>query len=362
MALMFQRIARNFVKHGYFPTDAETLERILSFLAPAEEGAAIFDPCAGEGTALAEIQHHLGSDVVSYGIEYDLERAGSAKSLLNVCVHGDMQDCIIHRNQFGLIFLNPPYGAMTADRAQLSEKTFQGADRLEKLFYRQTIQSLVFGGVLVLIIPTTALDKQYAGWISRNLGVVEVYRAATDQFKQVVIFGVRRRTAEAVDSAKIRATLLDHGRIPELPLLTEPRYHVPATAPGQPIVYTRMDPAQLAEELSTSNEPGLWSQFDILLRCNRRPQRRPLCDLSDWHLALALAAGQVTGHVVSNDGTRQLLIKGSTHKEKSEKTEITERDNGAVTEKRILTDRFVAIIKGIDVTPGDRFGTIITIR
>ena len=35
MALMFPRLARNFVKNGYFPTDEPTLERALAALAPA---------------------------------------------------------------------------------------------------------------------------------------------------------------------------------------------------------------------------------------------------------------------------------------------------------------------------------------
>ena len=34
MALMFPRLARNFVKNGYFPTDEPTLERALYALMP----------------------------------------------------------------------------------------------------------------------------------------------------------------------------------------------------------------------------------------------------------------------------------------------------------------------------------------
>jgi hypothetical protein len=37
------------------PTDAETIERILSLLRPSPKGMMrIIDPCAGEGVALAE--------------------------------------------------------------------------------------------------------------------------------------------------------------------------------------------------------------------------------------------------------------------------------------------------------------------
>ncbi|MCA6950696.1 class I SAM-dependent methyltransferase, partial [Pseudomonas aeruginosa] len=55
MALMFPRLARNFARNGYFPTDEVTLERALQALAPAPSGRMrICDPCAGEGVALAE--------------------------------------------------------------------------------------------------------------------------------------------------------------------------------------------------------------------------------------------------------------------------------------------------------------------
>ena len=43
MALMFPRLARNFARNGYFPTDEPTLERTLSALRPADgEGASLW--------------------------------------------------------------------------------------------------------------------------------------------------------------------------------------------------------------------------------------------------------------------------------------------------------------------------------
>src|SRR3546814_4493915 len=48
MALMFPRLARNFIRNGYFPTDEPTLERALSALAPSPGAMSILDPCAGE--------------------------------------------------------------------------------------------------------------------------------------------------------------------------------------------------------------------------------------------------------------------------------------------------------------------------
>ena len=45
MALMFQRLAHNYAKNGYFPTDGETTQRILNAIAPCETGVMrILDP------------------------------------------------------------------------------------------------------------------------------------------------------------------------------------------------------------------------------------------------------------------------------------------------------------------------------
>ena len=60
MALMFSRLARNFIKNGYFPTDELTLERLCAIFELAEGGShRLLDPCCGEGCALAELRNAL---------------------------------------------------------------------------------------------------------------------------------------------------------------------------------------------------------------------------------------------------------------------------------------------------------------
>ena len=101
MALMFPRIARNFAKNGYFPTDEATLERALSALAPSVGSMCILDPCAGEGVAIAEAAHALGRACVhAYAVEYDDERASHARGLVDHCLHSDLMDTLISRQAF----------------------------------------------------------------------------------------------------------------------------------------------------------------------------------------------------------------------------------------------------------------------
>lgn len=66
MALIFPRVATNFAKNGYYPTDEATIERALKALAAKDPNQAIriIDPCAGEGVAIAEVAHHLGRENV----------------------------------------------------------------------------------------------------------------------------------------------------------------------------------------------------------------------------------------------------------------------------------------------------------
>ena len=366
MALMFQRLARNFIKNGYYPTDAETLLRVLSALQPAETGPLrILDPCCGEGVALAECKHHLGAErTEAFGVEYDEERAWHAKGILDRCVHGDVQDCIVGKRQYGLLWLNPPYGDLVADKAALAGYTGKGRPRLEKLFYGLTNPCLAFGGVLVLIIPSYSLDRELAGWVATHFEQVRVFMAPEQRFKQVVVFGVRRRTAEATGVTETRARLetVADAPPPELPeVWTYAPYVVPAAPQGEAtFVYSRLDRRQLADELSRHH--GLWERFALTFGSMARQNRRPLRALSDWHLALALAAGQVSGVVRAADG-RVYVIKGDTHKEKEARVEVEEKPNGQLTETRILTDRFVPVIRALDFTPGSpSFGRVLVIR
>lgn len=370
MALMFQRLARNFIKNGYFPTDADTTGRILAALAPADQSMRILDPCCGEGVAVAETAAYLRDgvpeQVTAYGIEYDAERAYHAKGMLDRVLHADLMDSVVQPRTFGLLWLNPPYGDLVADQVSASAEKWKGRKRLEKLFYQRTVGTLQFGGVLVLIVPHYAIDREFATWITRHFGRLSIYRAATDQFKQVVIFGVRQRSSATLDTT-MRDRLVSSGYGDEVVELlpevwTGTQYTVPPAKGGAPKFFTtRLDTQQLGAEFGQRNTT-LWDRFDVTFHAGMKSHRRPLRPLSRWHLALALAAGQIGGVVESNDG-RRYLVKGDTHKEKDVKVDIQADEKGNVTETRTLTDRFAPVIRAIDVTPGSSsFGEILMIR
>jgi tRNA1(Val) A37 N6-methylase TrmN6 len=366
MALIFPRLAQNFIRNGYYPTDEATLAGILSALQCNAEHVRIHDPCCGEGTALAEVKHHLGEQgvrVEALGIELDGERAWHSKRLLDTAIHGDVQDVVLTAGSCGLLFLNPPYGEAIADKANTGER--HAADRLEKIFFRRTVSTLQVGGVLVLIVPHYVLDEEFSVMVARAFTNVQVFMAPEARFKQALVFGVKRRSGHAAVATVEMLRAAGRGEISHKvlgPDWSGEQYEVPAAVTVKDFRFSavRVDAPQLKAELDRLRASTLWPQFDSIFGHATRTHRRPLRDLSKWHLALALAAGQITGVVRSKSG-RTLMIKGDTWKRKQRSHEFTEDTDGTVRETVTLTDQFVPVIRGIDMTLGPGLGQIVTI-
>lgn len=367
MALIFPRIAKNFIKNGYFPTDQPTLDRVATALDIGNANIRVIDPCCGEGAALMHLADHLascGATVDSYGVDVDEERAWHAKTVLGTVAHADIHDVRISERSMGLLFLNPPYGDLVGDKAETGDSK-QGRERHEKVFCRRCFNLLQPGGVLVLIVPYYVLDAELATLIARHFERVQVFMSPEQTFKQCVLLGVKRRP-RAPDQALVKrlvAFAAGEDQV-ELPLhwRDEP-YQVPGIKAGEDFHFTtlRLDGRQLQDELDKGlRRSTLWPKFRLQMRRHASAAKPPLRAMTDWHLALALAAGQISGVVTSASGQR-LLIKGRTHKQKSTQVMRETSSDGSVSETRVLTDKFVTVIRGIDLTPGPGLGQIVTI-
>lgn len=366
MALMFSRLAHNFIKNGYYPTDEATIAGVLAALHCDEEGLRIHDPCCGEGTALAEVKNYLaglGASVEALGVELDAERAWHAKRLLDTAIHGDVHDVVLTAGSCGLLFLNPPYGHTVADKANTSERST--ADRLEKVFFRRTVPTLMPGGILVLIVPHYVLDDEFAVMIARQFTDVQVFMAPEQRFKQAVVFGTKRRSGHPSTATVQLLRAAGAGELADKVLdgvWAGEQYHVPKmqAVKDYRFAIARVDAAQLHDELERLRQATLWPQFGAMFGHARKQHRRPLRGLSRWHLALALAAGQISGIVKSASG-RILLIKGDTWKRKQKSTEFVPDADGNLRQTLTMTDQFVPVIRGIDLTPGPNLGAVVTI-
>lgn len=378
MALMFARLARNFIKNGYYPTDEETLRRIISIVRCSGPGPHRFlDPCCGEGTALADLRQGLldaaaaedasgqAPEIEALGIEFDQERAWHAKQYLGRVIHSDFHDVVVKARSIGLMFLNPPYGYGVSDQANRNAGSVdtEKAERLERTFLFKCTPLIAHGGVLVYIVPHYALDDEIRAHLARNYQDVRVFVAPEQQFKQCVVVARRRRAGNAskqVQDELARAQAND--AMPVLPEEWVASPYVVPTAAEQEFTFNavRIDAPQLGDELERYRAQLLWPNFDTHFRRSTGACRPPLRELTPWHLALSLAAGQVTGRFRSAEG-REFLLKGDTFKHKQRTVSMDVNEKGEVSQVITMLDRFVPVINAIEFTPDHRLGQIVKI-
>lgn len=383
MALVFQRSARNYVKHGYFPTDDETLRRLAQALnidQPNQEQSAagslvrLFDPCCGEGAALSYLDDHLSARTqggqlsqLTFGVELDTERAWAAKERLTTTIHSSIHDVVVKARSMSLLFLNPPYGFGLKDNVNATANVDEAdkAERFERTFLKKTAPALMLGGVLVYIIPYRALDSEIRTYLARNFEDLRFYMAPVQTYKQCVILGRKVRAQHPRKAVLDMLTQAQAGAFMDQVLpqaWTDVPYVVPLTPDDRDFDFhaVRIDGPQLADELRRLQDDLLWTGFGQVFNQIRTEHRRPLREMSKWHLALALAAGQVTGLIKSRNG-RCFLIKGDTYKQKVKTVETHVNENGDVSETITMLDRFVPAINAIEFTLGERLGNIVKI-
>ena len=367
MAVMHPRVAHNYLKDGYYPTDETTLNLIaqrLSFKAGCQR---LLDPCCGEGKALAQLAAHIESHSQSalhtYGVELNHQRAELASQRLDTVLRSNAFDTMIGTGSQTLLFLNPPYGDAVTDQV---EKQARDMARLEVQFTQRMLPTLKRDGVFVLVVPFPSLSPAFCRYLAIRLREVQVFHAATDRFKQVVIMGRKadmRGNQHQAERSTTAQSLMRVGEGQALPpqWLTiagsARKLEVPSVN-DVPFRFelVRPDTEQLAEAFHAHG--GLWPTFDTQFNQARHQHvPRPLRKLSPWHLSLSLAAGQIAGKVVSNDGSRTLLVKGGTQKVQRTITSVDESQT--ITTK---VDQFQPLIRAIDLTPGERFGHIVVIQ
>ncbi|MFM2666725.1 DUF6094 domain-containing protein [Vibrio mediterranei] len=368
MAIMHPRIAHNYLKDGYYPTDEPTLTLIASRLSFKAGVQRLLDPCCGQGEALRFLATHINgqkqSQLHTYGVELDQDRAARASSQLDTVLRSNAFDTMIGQGSQSLLFLNPPYGDVVTDHVDKQQREMA---RLEIQFTQRMLPTLKRDGVMVLVLPFPSLTPAFCRYLARRLRDVQVFDAATDRFKQVVILGRKadmRGQQYQTERSHTAQGLMQVGE--GQPYAS---YGVAAFA-GAPQTLTipsvnegafrfelvRPDSEQLS--LAFASHGGLWPTFETQFnQARHQPVPRPLRKLSPWHLSLSLAAGQIAGKVVSNDGSRTLLVKGGTQKVQRAITTVDEHHTITTT-----VDQFQPLIRAIDLTPGEGFGQIIVIQ
>ncbi len=275
------------LKMGYYPlpeSEGARLRCLLSFSQPA----SAIDPCVGKGTAL----HLVTSDaeVQRYGIELDTDRARVASSTGIETIQGNCFDAVARPESFSLLYLNPPYDSEIGSLANR---------RMEAVFLEHTYRWLVMAGVLILVIPFERLHD-CAGVLASHFSNLNVFRMTDPesvQYRQIVVFGIRRDVrgdALEINRRKLQ-NISPYGSFTALSELHEAAcapYMVPGSAEVT-LGYRGLPYDQLEDLLPKS---GAWLQAaPCLLPTKDLATGHPITPLHGGHVGLLCTAGLLNG-------------------------------------------------------------------
>lgn len=287
----------NRVQMGYYPTDLDHVEYIKRAIVFPETTVNVLDPCCGEGLALSRLV--AGQDARSYGVEIDNTRAQEAFGRLTRVGFGSYFFSRISLNAFHCLFLNPPY---------LSVPCEMGSRRLEKAFLADCLRHLMYGGLLIYIIPGYRLTLDIAYVLTSNFEDLQIYRflpSIYNEFGQIVVLGKRIPHSVRMDLANQLVQMVVEPK--KLPMLD--------TLPAQSIL---MPPFPQDISLFKGAE---FNMTELILQLHQSKsikalfqksaldtrERRPPLPLSISHMGLVGASGHINGYV---PGEAPHVIKG----------------------------------------------------
>jgi len=278
-------------KAGFYPTPPRTLSLVVELLkghAPHLRGHWALDPCAGEGEALAQVGQALG--MKTHGIELDAGRAERAAQVLDRVYQGDALR--YWASGFGLLWLNPPYD-------------YGDGERLEEAFLKRYLESVLPGGIMVLLVPERVLPRLWPVLtaVYEPRLVARLPRGEYEAFRQAVVIAERVPYAAPQD--------YPHGDLPHLEDLEEglrllgAAYLRGAAERARPRVEPVKGPSLSPEEaLAAARGSPLWAEVEG----ERGIVPRPLLPLKEAHLALLLAGGVLDLEEVVMDGVPHLIL------------------------------------------------------
>src|SRR5512142_3280017 len=273
------------LKLGYYPLPREEAQNIRALLLPAAPYAAL-DPCAGDGAALLEVTKGTGAQLA--GIELDADRAAACAANRIAAIHGSAFECRVPAESCSLLYLNPPYDTELGPHSN---------QRMELVFLEHCYRWVMTEGVLVFVIPSTALGR-CARLLASQFDRLRVFRLEHPEsvrFKQVVVFG-KRKKAHLRGDPKGAEVLVAAGYHPDdLPPLTaavSDRYVLPPSAPVT-ITYVGLPLDAIEDALQRST--AMQNARGILVRKHQKMSGRPVTPLHKGHVGLLACSGMLNG-------------------------------------------------------------------
>jgi hypothetical protein len=293
------------VKMGYYPTETEHARLIARGIEfPEGVSANLLDPCCGCGIALQTMA--LEHECITYGIELDRHRAEEAVARLNRVGFGSYFHSRISQEAFHLLLLNPPY---------LSVMTESGSNaRSEKRFLIDCYSHLMYGGLIIYVIPYYRLTADICRVLCDNFDDLTVWKFMDGEFekyRQIAVMGVRCKRRDGSKMVQALASLaLIPDKLPEISGLPKGRYRLPETAAKVNLFKgAQFNVYEMAEQLKRS------ASFSKLFEKSKLDSRykRPLLPLSIGQVGLIGGSGLING-LVECDTPH--IIKGRIVKEK----------------------------------------------
>ena len=277
----------NNIKLGYYPTDPDNISLILRGIHfPEGVTTNLFDPCCGCGRALRQLAQ--GNNCYAYGVELDESRAEDAQTRLHRVGFGSFFHSRISHEAFHLLFLNPPYLSVINESG--------GRSRHEKRFLIESIPTLMYGGLLIYVIPYYRLTPDICRVLVDNFDGLTVWRFTDSEFKkfkQVAVLGIRKkRDTELQDTLWLEQLACSPAGIPLLTQLPESRYALPA----QPMTVNtfkgeRFNQKELEQQLRKSD-----SFAQMMARSELDSGvKHPLLPLSISQIGLIGGSGMING-------------------------------------------------------------------
>ena len=277
----------NSIKLGYYPTDPDNISLILRGIHfPEGVTTNLFDPCCGCGKALRQLAQ--GNNCYAYGVELDESRAEEAQTRLHRVGFGSFSHSRISHEAFHLLFLNPPYLSVINESG--------GRSRHEKRFLIESIPTLMYGGLLIYVIPYYRLTPDICRVLVDNFDGLTVWRFTDSEFKkfkQVAVLGIRKkRDTELQDTLWLEQLACSPAGIPLLTQLPESRYALPA----QPMTVNtfkgeRFNQKELEQQLRKSD-----SFAQMMARSELDSGvKHPLLPLSISQIGLIGGSGMING-------------------------------------------------------------------
>jgi hypothetical protein len=289
------------------------------------------DPCCGTGAALQTLTS--GSNSTLYGVELDANRAEAAKANGIQTIQANVFDVRARVERLSFLYLNPPYDFEVGPRTN---------QRMEKLFLGHTYAWLKPKGVLLMVIPYTAIHD-VSDTLSTRFKDVAIYRLVgeeSEKYNQCAIFGVRHNN-NGHETILLRQNISRMTYYPkQLPVLTpkvDRMYNVPPS--GTVEIYNVGLPLdEIEDRLITSNA---WkSAVPLLLPKQEVAGGSPITPLHGGHVGLLATAGMLNGKF--GEGDQAHLAHWRPIKHTSTTVEI--EDNMEITRTRERFSNELAIV------------------